>query len=93
MKILRTLDESYNVPGNNHFEKLTHSFNHVPEERTELIGLARRSNLYAVKKYVEAIACVDLPLCECIPPCECKWTDKEKKAPWVLAYLLQNVKR
>lgn len=76
----------------NHFERLHQWLKHIPDTQSIRIGGIKRINLF----YVKPNTCGDLELyqdpspCKCqIPPCDCKWTKKQKRRPWRLSFLVQ----
>ncbi|XP_065358304.1 uncharacterized protein LOC135952343 [Calliphora vicina] len=53
-------------------------------EYTELIGGIRRSNLYTckAKSAPATLASKRSQRCFCLPPCECYWSDLDRRPPW-----------
>lgn len=86
MKILRP-----KPPFRTHWIDLTNWLKHIPDYQWERIGYAPRFKLYAVKKkppgWKPPIPPEYRNKCECMPPCECQWTEDDTRRPWFLQYL------
>lgn len=74
-----------------HWKKLTKWLKHIPFFQSERLGMIPRSQLYYVKPAppsVEVVIEPPLPIpCDCIPPCECGWTERNYRLPWKLSCL------
>lgn len=76
----------------NHFEDLHKWLQHIPEFQRIRIGNIKRVNLFFVKSNPNSQFDMKEPehVCHCeMPPCECNWTEKEKRKPWQLSFLIQ----
>jgi hypothetical protein len=76
----------------NHFERLHEWFKHIPQFQNIRVGGIKRVNLYFVEPnpHRELEEYVEESTCHCLmPPCECNWTDDEKRNPWRLTFLVE----
>lgn len=86
-KLLRSLETEIQL---NHFEKLHQWLKHIPDFQNVRIGGIKRINLYFVKPNPKPDTIEEAPECSCtMPPCECRWSDKEKREPWRLSLLIK----
>lgn len=76
----------------NHFEKLHEWLKHIPDFQNVRIGNIKRINLFFVEPnpHRELEAFDEPSKCSCsMPPCECVWSDKEKRQPWRMKFLVE----
>lgn len=75
----------------NHFEKLHEWFKHIPNSQNIRVGGINRVNLYFVEPNPHReMEKFEENCCGCeIPPCECNWSDKQKRKPWRLTFLVE----
>lgn len=82
-------------PHKNHWRSLHNYLQHKPNHQSVRIGYAPRFNLYGVKRdtninnlgSLSSIRFLEDDVCNCIPPCECGWTEDNYKEAWTLSVL------